>query len=218
MRAVSNELNQLPTAAELPVAGQRPRRRADAVRNHEKVLCTAAELGAENVSMDQIAAAAGVGKGTLFRAFGDRAGLAGEVLSEHEASFQDAIFRGPPPLGPGAPPIERIGAFGTAYLQFLDEHVDLILAAERGVGTRYKTGPFSVYRAHVGMLVREALPESFDHDFTTDVLLAPLAADFFMYQRRIRGRSVSELADAYCCTVNRICSPVAEVERDRQHD
>jgi AcrR family transcriptional regulator len=208
MRGVSSKLNELPAVVELPVVGQRPRRRADAVRNHEKVLCTAARLfaehGADNVSMDQIAVAAGVGKGTLFRAFGDRAGLAGEVLSEHEAAFQDAIFRGPPPLGPGARPIERIGAFGTAYMQFLDQHVDLMLAAERGVGTRYKTGPFAVYRTHVGLLVREALPDGFDHEFTTDVLLAPLAADFFRYQQRVRGRSVTELADAYCCLVGRV--------------
>jgi AcrR family transcriptional regulator len=205
---VSSELDQLPIAADLPVAGQQPRRRADAMRNHERVLCTAsrlfAERGPENVSMDQIAGEAGVGKGTLFRAFGDRAGLAAAVLSEHEAAFQDDVLRGPAPLGPGAPPIERIAAFGTAYMAFLDGHIDLMLAVERGVGTRYKTGPFAMYRVHLGVLVREALPEGFDHDYTTDVLLAPLAADFFVYQRRTRGRGLPELADAYRCVVGRV--------------
>jgi AcrR family transcriptional regulator len=205
---VSSELDQLPIAADLPVAGQQPRRRADAVRNHERVLGTAARLfaehGPESVSMDQIAAEAGVGKGTLFRAFGDRAGLCAAVLSEHEAAFQDEVLRGPAPLGPGAPPIDRIAAFGTAYMAFLDGHIDLMLAAERGVGTRYKTGPFAMYRVHLGVLVREALPGAFDHEYTTDVLLAPLAAEFFFYQRRIRERSVPELADAYRGLVERI--------------
>jgi AcrR family transcriptional regulator len=205
---VSSELDQLPVAADLPIAGQQPRRRADAMRNHERVLCTAARLfaerGPENVSMDQIAGEAGVGKGTLFRAFGDRAGLAAALLSEQEASFQERVLRGPAPLGPGAPPIERIAAFGTAYMHFLDGHIDLMLAAERGIGTRYKTGPFAMYRLHIGVLVRDALPEGFDHDYTTDVLLAPLAADFFLYQRRMRERSLTELADAYRCLVGRV--------------
>jgi AcrR family transcriptional regulator len=205
---VPSETDELPIAADLPVAGQQPRRRADAIRNHERVLCTAARLfaerGPEHVSMDQIATEAGVGKGTLFRAFGDRAGLAAAVLSEHEAGFQDAFLRGPAPLGPGAPPIERIGAFGTAYMHFLDGHIDLMLTAEGGVGTRYKSGPFTMYRVHLGTLVREALPEGFDHDYTTDVLLAPLSADFFVYQRRLRGRSLTELADAYRCLVGRM--------------
>jgi AcrR family transcriptional regulator len=154
--------------------------------------------------MDQIASEAGVGKGTLFRAFGDRAGLAAALLSEQEASFQERVLRGPAPLGPGAPPIERIAAFGTAYMHFLDGHIDLMLAAERGIGTRYKTGPFAMYRLHIEVLVREALPEGFDHDYTTDVLLAPLAADFFLYQRRMRERSLAEVADAYCCLVGRV--------------
>jgi AcrR family transcriptional regulator len=207
---VSSELDQLPIAVDLPVAGQQPRRRADAMRNHARVLCTAARLfaerGPENCSMDLIAGEAGVGKGTLFRAFGDRAGLAAAVLSEHEAAFQEDVLRGPAPLGPGAPPVERIAAFGTAYMNFLDGHIDLMLAAEKGIGTRYRGGPFAVYRAHIGMLVREALPEGFDRDYTTDVLLAPLAADFFVYQRKIRQRSLPELADAYRCLVGRVLS------------
>jgi AcrR family transcriptional regulator len=207
---VASKIEQLPSAADLPVAGQQPRRRADAIRNHERVLCTAARLfaerGPENVSMDQIASEAGVGKGTLFRAFGDRAGLAAALLSEQEAEFQDQILRGPAPLGPGAPPAERIGAFGTAYMHFLDGHIDLMLAAETGIGTRYKTGPFAMYRVHLEVLVHEALPEGFDHEYTADVLLAPLSADFFVYQRRLRGRSLAELADAYCCLVARVLS------------
>ena len=35
-------------------------------------------------------------------------------------------------------------------------------------------------------------------------MLAPLAAHFFLYQRRIRRRSVAELADAYRCLVARL--------------
>ena len=71
---MASDTEQLPVTLELPIAGQQPRRRADAMRNHERVLCTAARLfaerGPENCSMDLIATEAGVGKGTLFRRFG----------------------------------------------------------------------------------------------------------------------------------------------------
>src|SRR3954454_3811127 len=57
-----------------------PPERADAARNRRKVLAAAEELfaarGVAAISMDDVAAAAGVGKGTLYRRFGDKSGLA----------------------------------------------------------------------------------------------------------------------------------------------
>jgi AcrR family transcriptional regulator len=208
MRAVPSELTTV-SGPDLPLVGDgQARRRADARRNYERVLCTAARLfaeqGPERVSMDAIAAAAGVGKGTLFRAFGDRAGLAGAVLSEHESRFQEQVIRGPAPLGPGAPPIERLAAFGTAYMQFLETNLPLVAAAELGPGVRFRTGPFAFYRMHVSLLVREAVPDDVDHDYLADVLLAPLSAEFFAYQCLVRGRPVAELADAYRSLVERL--------------
>src|SRR6185436_535586 len=62
-----------------------------------------AERGIDRVSMDDVARAACVGTGTLYRRFGDRAGLALALLDDHTRAFQDALIAGPPPLGPGAP-------------------------------------------------------------------------------------------------------------------
>jgi AcrR family transcriptional regulator len=203
----------LPPAAEdgveLPVAGQAPRRRADATRNHERVLCTArrlfADRGPQNVSMDAIAGEAGVGKGTIFRAFGDRSNLIGEILGEDESVLQDAVIRGPAPLGPGAPPVARIIAFARAYMDFLEDHLDMLVASELGMGVRFRKGPFQMYRTHLVMLVREAIGDaSADAEYLADVLLAPLAADFFAYQRRIRERSLDELGAAYASLVERL--------------
>jgi AcrR family transcriptional regulator len=203
------ELETFAPEGDLPVAGQAPRRRADAQRNHERVLCTArrlfAERGAQHVSMDLIAAEAGVGKGTIFRAFRDKSNLVGTILGEDESLLQDALIRGPAPLGPGAPPLERIVAFGQAYMEFLESHLDLLLASELGSGVRFAKGPFQLYRAHVVILVRDALADGdVDADYTADVLLAPLAADFFAYQRRRRERSVAELGSAYQCLATRV--------------
>src|SRR4051794_37445864 len=91
---------------ELPVVDAEPPERADAARNRRRILAAAARLFAERgaacTSMEAIAAEAGVGKGTLFRRFGDRSNLALAVLSERERELQDAMLAGPAPLGPGA--------------------------------------------------------------------------------------------------------------------
>src|SRR5262252_8401679 len=122
--ATSLELLRTPPAKE----------RADAARNRAAVLQAAAGLFAEHdvagVSMDQVAAAAGVGKGTVFRRFGDKAGLAAALLDARERELQGAILRGPPPLGPGADPADRLAAFADAYLDYLLGHLELVRMSE----------------------------------------------------------------------------------------
>src|SRR5690349_25164856 len=125
------------TPIELPLtAPETVPERADAVRNRARILAAAerlfADRGASCVSMDEVAEAAGVGKGTLFRRFGSRAALALAVLSEEEQDLQESLIRGAPPLGPGAPACERLIAFGEARLEMLDQHADLLAAAEVG--------------------------------------------------------------------------------------
>jgi AcrR family transcriptional regulator len=186
---------------DLPVLGSEPHERSDAARNRRKVLEAASRLfechGAANVSMDAVAAAAGVGKGTLFRRFGDRANLARSVLEQHEIELQEGMIRGPAPLGPGAEPYERLYAFGGAYLAFLERHSDLILAAEFGSpGLRLVSPVYSGYRTHVTLLLQQAGVDG-RADYLADVLLAPLSASTFRYHRDVRGLSMDELEAAY---------------------
>lgn len=192
----------------LPVAGQAPRERADAVRNREKVLAAAgrlfAEHGAENVSMDAVAAAAGVGKGTLFRRFSDRSTLARAVLSGHEEHFQDAIIRGPAPLGPGAPPLERLIAFGTEYMSFVEQHFDLHCAAEFGrAGARYRSPVYALYLTHLTMLVRQADP-ALDAEYVAAVLMGALTADLLRHLRQDRTMSPVRIHTAWRSLVQRL--------------
>ena len=198
----------LHTVDELPVLQDEPPLRADAARNRDKVLAAAEKLFAERsadcVTMDAVAAEAGVGKGTLFRGFGDRAGLVLALLTEHERRLQEEMIRGPAPLGPGAPPVERLIAFGERLLRHLARHGDLIAAAD-GRLDRYRTGPFSVYRAHVGLLVREAAPDA-DWEYLTDALLASLGASHVNYMRRARGMSEERLAAGWADLVRRLIS------------
>ncbi|WP_433324573.1 TetR/AcrR family transcriptional regulator [Spirillospora sp. CA-294931] len=157
-----------------------PKERADAARNRAKVLEAAAGLfaehGVESVSMDAVAARAGVGKGTLFRRFGDKAGLAVALLDERERELQDAILSGPPPLGPGenADPADRLRAFAEAYLDYALAHLALVRMSETASpGARYRIGAYRFWHRHVCLLLGPARdPEALAH-----ALLAPLGAE-----------------------------------------
>jgi AcrR family transcriptional regulator len=199
----------VPSMKELPqIRDDGAPQRADAARNRHKVLAAAerlfAERGASCVSMDAVAAAAGVGKGTLFRGFGDRAGLAEAVLSERERRFQEEFIRGPAPLGPGAPPVERLVAFCCRMLRHHAEHGELIRAAE-SQGARFRSAPFAVYRTHVGTLLREALPDE-DTELLADLLLATLSADVTAYLRQVREMPEERMAAGWQTLVRRLLS------------
>jgi AcrR family transcriptional regulator len=177
------------------------RERADARRNRERIMCAAARLvherGIDGVSMDDVAAEAGVGKGTLYRRFGDRWSLLRALIEEPERDFQEAVIRGEPPLGPGAPPVERLRAFGAGLLQLLEVHARFILAGDNVPTGRYRHPVYAFYRMHVAMLLREILGEGTRTDYLVDALLAPLAAEPFLYQRDILGMSLEDMTDGW---------------------
>lgn len=194
---------------ELPVLDQAPAERADASRNRQRILEAADRLfaahGVENVSMDAIAREAGVGKGTLFRRFGDRPGLARGLLEAREAYLQDTFIRGAPPLGPGAPPIERLLAFADAKMELLEIHGDVILTAEHGrlgAGARF-SGPYPAHRIHVMQLLREAAPD-LDAEYVAEALLACLSAEHHLFMRRARGRSLDEVRQGFRSLVGQL--------------
>ena len=185
------------------------RERADARRNRERILCATARLidrvGIDCMSMDDVAAEAGVGKGTLYRRFGDRSSLLRALISEPEQAFQDELIRGTPPLGPGAPPAERLHAFGEGVLRFLDGHAVYIQAGELlGGGKRYAHPVYAFYVTHVSYLLREACGETPNHQYMVDALLAPLAAQPFLYQRKVREMSVDQI----CAGWHALCDAV----------
>jgi AcrR family transcriptional regulator len=184
---------------ELPVIESDAGERQDAARNRERILCAARRLfderGAGCVTMDDVADAAGVGKGTLFRRFGSRAALAAAVLSESERNFQEELIRGAPPLGPGAAPCERLTAFGERMLDTLETHWEVLLAAETGPA-RYTHPAYAVHRLHVTLLLREAAPEC-DAELIADSMLAALGAELFVYLRRVREMPLERLKQGW---------------------
>jgi AcrR family transcriptional regulator len=186
---------------ELPSA--QPRERADAARNRARVLDAAARLFAAHdgrtVTMERIAAEAGVGKATLYRRFPDVASIAVALLDEHERALQDRLLHGPPPLGTGAPPGERLAAFYRAMVRLLERHGHLALAAETGA-RRFATGAYQAWALHVRGLLDDAGVRG--GAALADALLAPLAPDVYAHQRA-SGRSARTIADALATLARR---------------
>ena len=161
---------------ELPLADAPPPERADAARNREVILAAASrlvdELGVERVSMDAVAREAGVGKGTLFRRFTSREGLMAAVLDRSETAWQASILSGPPPLGPGAPPYDRLLAMGHSRLRLNVTHGALIKAATGSHSARSRAAA-SFAIMHLRHLLSE-LGVDGDLPLLAVALLAPL--------------------------------------------
>lgn len=185
------------TDGQLPIAGQHAPERADAARNRVRILAAARELLHTRtpceVSIDEIAAAAGVGKGTIYRRFGDRGQLMQALLDEREQAFQAAVLAGDPPLGPGADAGERLQAFLCALVDQLEDVGDLL--AEVETGQQWWTSPPQRFRRlHVRVLLADARPD-LDADPVAEALLAPLTADMYHHQRRTAGYSTERIKE-----------------------
>ncbi|MFF5493795.1 TetR/AcrR family transcriptional regulator [Streptomyces aquilus] len=181
--------------------------RADAARNRARLLEAAARLiaehGAAGVTMEAVAAAAQVGKGTVFRRFGDRTGLLMALLDHSARQLQADFMSGPPPLGPGAPPLERLRAFGVALLYRYVEQLDLHLAAEPEPTRRYSHPSYQAVGLHVTVLLRQIVPDA-DCELLARTLLAYLDPAQIHHLTRECGMPMERLEAGWTDLVARV--------------
>jgi AcrR family transcriptional regulator len=196
--------------------GAAPAERADAARNRLHLLTTAremlAERGPDKLTMDGLAQRAGLGKGTVFRRFGTRAGIFQALLDDDERTFQQRVLAGPPPLGPGATPLARLIAYGRARAGFMISHRETARAALDGsqpipVGQR---APMS--QVHIRMLLGQLNLGGVDLAMLTVQLAAALDGPVLLYlSSDDLTDAVDELAErigqAWQNLVQRVCHP-----------
>jgi AcrR family transcriptional regulator len=168
----------------MPPLQQRSRpERADAARNRRILLEAAGRIlredGVAALSMEAVAAAAGVGIGTVYRRFGDLSGLAYALLDQSEQALQADFMFGAPPVGPGAPPADRLHAFLHRCVDHLTEQAEILTMAESGT-QHYRTAAYGVRRRHTTMLLHEINPD-LDADYLADALLAALSGRLFLH-------------------------------------
>jgi AcrR family transcriptional regulator len=192
----------------LPLLDAPQPERRDAARNREALLVAAAQLiehcGIHAVTMDAVAQAAGVGKGTVFRRFESREGLMGALLNHSETAWQASVMSGPPPLGPGAPALDRLLAFGRSRLETTIQHADLIRAAGRASTRSFAAYSFAIM--HVRYLLGE-LGVTGDLPLLAVALMAPLEAPILDQQVRIEGLDVDRVYRGWVDLAARITRP-----------
>ncbi|MGH3952972.1 TetR/AcrR family transcriptional regulator [Mycobacteroides salmoniphilum] len=185
------------------------RERAVATRNRVRLLEAARqildEVGPDNMSMDAVANAAGVGKGTLFRRFGSRTGLLLALLDHEEHIEQQAFMFGPPPLGPDAPPLTRLIAFGRARLAFLERHLDLARATTADADAWHNAPPTLLVRAHIRMLLAQ-LECTGDLDAQTHALMSIIDPGYVHFATTANGQTLTGLGDAWEDLVCKVCA------------
>lgn len=186
--------------------------RADAVRNRRHLLDVAREMiaehGVEKVTMDGLAERAGLGKGTVFRRFGTRAGIFIALLDEDDRAFQESMLSGPPPLGPGADPVRRLIAYGRARIAFLVDHHAIVRAALDPTQP-VPAGEGTVSRLHIRMLLGQAGLNIADLDSLAVQLTAALDGPLLLYLAMAEPAGTAEetspLADSWQVLIERIC-------------
>ncbi|MGV9246545.1 TetR/AcrR family transcriptional regulator [Streptomyces sp. NPDC003710] len=194
----------------------RPRaERADAARNREQLLATAramvAELGVEGVTMDGLAERAGLGKGTVYRRFGTRAGIFHALLDEDEHAFQDQVMSGPPPLGPGAGPVDRLIAYGRARTAYLADHLAIVRASLDRKQPVPAGSPATLTRMHIRMLLSLARPGITDLDSLALQLTAALEGPVMLYLSAPQPTTAPDpaladrLGDSWQTLIERVC-------------
>ncbi|GAA0942112.1 TetR/AcrR family transcriptional regulator [Nonomuraea longicatena] len=203
--------------------GQAPPERADAARNRQKIIECAermlAECGGHQLSLDEVARVAGVGVGTVYRRFGDRAGLLFALVEDSERRFQESFMTGPPPLGPGTGPSSslspgagaevdpqaRVAAFMHALLDHQAGLEKLLLLLEKSSPDARFSGPYPLYHTHLATLLAKARPGADPH-FLADALLSSAAVTLVTFLRTRRALTLDQIKSRFTDLVLSICA------------
>ncbi|MGB1250948.1 MAG: TetR/AcrR family transcriptional regulator [Candidatus Promineifilaceae bacterium] len=185
-----------------------PRKRADAVANRKLILATAQRLfhenGVENVTMSEVARAAQVGKGTLYRAVANKGELCFALMDEDLRLFQNQIF-GMLNEMHTIPALGKLTKFLDRLTRFFDVHSLLMLEAQAHGLSLAIRGPINQTSLHgwfhqtVVKLVQKAQLEGTvsaeaDAAYLSDLILAPLNPTLFRHQRHVVGLSLDEMS------------------------
>lgn len=196
-------------------AAQRPERR-DAAANRQLILETAEQLfaqhGVGHVSMADIAQAAGVGKGTLYRRFANKGELCLALMDTQMAEFQNSMLSRMQQMSArGVPKLEQLDQFLDALVHFTDTHSPLLCVAQRegllqGADGNLQMPHFWQYMTVNGLLkaavLSGELSSELDLEYLADALLAPLKADIFRFQRQVRNFSLARISAGVRTLIN----------------
>lgn len=190
--------------------GESPRReRRDASERRQRILDAARDLfasqGVDATTMYEIARAAGVGQGTLYRRYAHKGDLCVALLGENMRRFfdqsQEAIGR----AGDDVPALKQLEFLLNDLAIFNETNGPLLGAIDDAAfgqrrGTSYQSPIYRWMRETSMLLLNQAAARGetgpIDVEATVDAVLAPLAIDLYLYQRGTLGYSPERIVAA----------------------
>jgi len=192
--------------------GRARHERRDAAEHRKRILEVArrlfAEQGVDAVSMHQIAMAAGIGQGTLYRRYAHKGELCMDLMQERNEKFMEEIAALYTATAT-SPALKRLDGVLEYCIAFLEEQGTLLgpVAEVRDLlcdeadtfrGFSHQRMPFYIWlQGLFSRLLTEAVEQGelapLDIPFTTDAILATLNPLFYRFQRQERGFSTERI-------------------------
>ncbi|WP_438445829.1 TetR/AcrR family transcriptional regulator [Gorillibacterium sp. sgz5001074] len=174
--------------------------RKDAAEHRRLILQTAqhlfTEYGADSVSMHQIAKTSGIGQGTLYRNYSNKADLCLDMIRESSRQLEQDIQD----MMAGEPTIsvrDKLDGLVTLIVGFIEEKSQWLGAVQTstcpdGGSTYYRSPIYESGHSRIRHLLQEAVdrgecPSDLDTVFAADSLLSLLDPDLYLFLRRVRG-------------------------------
>jgi AcrR family transcriptional regulator len=184
--------------------------RRDAAEHRQRILEVAqhlfAEQGVDAVSMHQIAIAAGIGQGTLYRRYAHKGELCMDLMREHHERFMEdiaALFA----TNEKAPALERLDGVLVKMVALLEEQGALLgpvagtIIRDAQCDESDSSRRFSFHHSPWYLWLHELLAgllteaverrelDFLDVPYTTDAIMVALNPPFYRFQRQERGFS-----------------------------
>lgn len=182
------------------------RERSDARENRQQILTVAKHLfatqGVAATSMKEIARAAGVGQGTLYRNFAHKGELCGAMIKEDLHEFQDRVGALIGDAHTEISPLARLDRLLDERAHMTESHLPLFSAIEEATSgdqrKKHFRGPFGIWtHERIKELLTEAVARGevadIDITFTADAILAASSPQLYSYQRHACGYSVERI-------------------------
>lgn len=183
------------------------RERCDAVENRLQILAAAralfAQQGVEHTTMHEIARAAKVGQGTLYRRFAHKGLLCEALLASDIDCFLARLDALRNLASPDVSVLDKIDRLLADLIAMTDSHIPMLAVMQHETCKPNRrdfchTPLYQQMHSHLAGLLREAARQGalrpMDADFTAHAIIATLTPPFFALQRFDLGQSQAQIA------------------------
>lgn len=185
------------------------RERRDAAENRQRILDVALRLfeqnGVEQVSMNQIAAEAQIGPGTLYRRYRNKSELCLDLIKDNIVLLFDDIDEYLN-LNQKNPPYQRFRGLLDIFIRFREKKAQLLTGVEGSTATnslksRMQSPLYDELHQLLVALFDEMSATEQNHPnnvFKADMLLTALSKDFYQFQRNERNYTPEMFLEQLC--------------------